>query len=94
MKIFFSNRIDDFCNEEKLARNGSKLVDMIDNFLSRIIELRVVINDNETTALDLQMHCVRRGLMVNLSIVLFRNKPSLSLSLFKEFYERLGHLPM
>jgi hypothetical protein len=36
---------------------------MIDNLLSRIIELRAVINDSETAALDLQMHCVR-SLMV------------------------------
>ena len=38
---------------------------MIDNLLSRIIELRVAINDSQTAALDLQMHCVR-SLMVNL----------------------------
>jgi hypothetical protein len=36
---------------------------MIDNLLSRIIELRAAINDRETAALDLQMHCVR-SLMV------------------------------
>jgi len=36
---------------------------MIDNLLSRIIELRAAINDSEPAALDLQMHCVR-SLMV------------------------------
>jgi hypothetical protein len=39
---------------------------MIDNLLSRIIELRAAVNDNETAALDLQMHCVR-SLMVCIS---------------------------
>lgn len=36
---------------------------MIDNLLSRIIELRAAINDSEPAAIDLQMHCVR-SLMV------------------------------
>lgn len=36
---------------------------MIDNLLSRIIELRAAVNDSETAALDLQMHCIR-SLMV------------------------------
>ncbi|CAF4936042.1 unnamed protein product, partial [Rotaria magnacalcarata] len=58
-KEYLINAIDDFCKAKKLARNGSKLVDMIDNLLSRIIELRVAVNDCETAALDLQMHCVR-----------------------------------
>jgi hypothetical protein len=57
-------RIDDFCKAKKLSRNGSKLVDMIDNLLSRIIELRAAISDSEAAALDLQMHCVR-SLMVS-----------------------------
>ncbi|CAF3676261.1 unnamed protein product [Rotaria socialis] len=58
-KEYLINAIDDFCKAKKLARNGSKLVDMIDNLLSRIIELRVAVNECETAALDLQMHCVR-----------------------------------
>ncbi|CAF1392432.1 unnamed protein product [Adineta ricciae] len=58
-KEYLINAIDDFCKAKKLARNGSKLVDMIDNLLSRIIELRAAVNDSETAALDLQMHCVR-----------------------------------
>ena len=37
---------------------------MIDNLLSRIIELRAAVNDNEPAAIDLQMHCVR-SLMVS-----------------------------
>jgi hypothetical protein len=39
---------------------------MIDNLVSRIIELRAAVNDSETAALDLQMHCVR-SLMVGKS---------------------------
>lgn len=62
--IFVSFRIDDFCKAKKLTKNGSKLVDMIDNLLSRIIELRAAVNDSEPAALDLQMHCVR-SLMVS-----------------------------
>ncbi|CAF0752403.1 unnamed protein product [Rotaria sp. Silwood1] len=58
-KEYLINAIDDFCKAKKLAKNGSKLVDMIDNLLSRIIELRAAVNDSETVALDLQMHCVR-----------------------------------
>lgn len=41
---------------------------MIDNLLSRIIELRAAVNDSETAALDLQMHCVR-SLMVCLFMI-------------------------
>lgn len=63
MCVFCS--IDDFCKAKKLARNGSKLVDMIDNLLSRIIELRAAVHDSETAALDVQMHCVR-SLMVRI----------------------------
>lgn len=62
--VLVSPSIDDFCKAKKLAKNGSKLVDMIDNLLSRIIELRAAVNDSETAALDLQMHCVR-SLMVS-----------------------------
>lgn len=36
---------------------------MIDNLLSRIIELRAALTDSEPAAIDLQMHCVR-SLMV------------------------------
>ena len=61
--VYFSIRIDEYCKAKKIAKNGSKLVDMIDNLLSRIIELRAAVNDRETAALDLQMHCVR-SLMV------------------------------
>ncbi len=38
---------------------------MIDNLLSRIIELRAAVNDSETAALDLQMHCVRSLMVCN-----------------------------
>jgi hypothetical protein len=65
--LFFSHRIDDFCKAKRVARNGSKLVDMIDNLLSRIIELRAAVNDSETAALDLQMHCVRSLMVGNKS---------------------------
>lgn len=66
---FSSYRIDDFCKAKQLAKNGSKLVDMIDNLLSRIIELRAALTDSETAALDIQMHCVR-SLMVRILIKL------------------------
>jgi len=36
---------------------------MIDNLLSRIIELRAAVNENQTATLDIQMHCIR-SLMV------------------------------
>jgi hypothetical protein len=40
---------------------------MIDNLLSRIIELRAAVTDSETAALDLQMHCVRSLMVGNKS---------------------------
>ena len=51
---------------------------MIDNLLSRIIELRAAVNDSETAALDLQMHCVR-SLMVSkesreFSLIFFKKR--------------------
>lgn len=60
--------IDDFCKSKKLSRNGSKLVDMIDNLLSRIIELRAAVNESQTAALDIQMHCIR-SLMVKSNFI-------------------------
>lgn len=63
-------RIDDFCKSKKLSRNGSKLVDMIDNLLSRIIELRAAVNENQTATLDIQMHCIRSLMVKELHIFL------------------------
>ena len=62
---------------------------MIDNLLSRIIELRAAVNDNETAALDLQMHCVR-----SLMVSRIEMKRKVGKTFLQEFYERLGHLPM
>ncbi|CAF1679873.1 unnamed protein product, partial [Didymodactylos carnosus] len=54
-KDFFTSGVDEFCKEKRLSKDGSRFVDMVNNQLSRLIELRTVVTDH-TATLDLQMH--------------------------------------